>query len=81
MKGNGIPAPNVRVNELILDFNALNKVESLPWDEHRLTERGWEKLTAEDLALLDEVAQVVARDDADFERVRELFKTVPALRK
>jgi hypothetical protein len=69
------------LNELLLDFNALNKVESLPWDETEQTERGYEKLSGHDLALLDRMSEAVSEGDAAFERVRDLFRSNPDLRK
>ena len=68
------------INELILDFNALNKVESLPWDEVRFTERGYDRLTAQELSLLDEMAEVIVAG-ASFQRIRDLFKSNSELRK
>lgn len=69
------------LNELQLDFNALNKVESLPWDEIEQTKRGYEKLTGPELALLDRMSEAVLEGDAAFERIRDLFKSNPDLRK
>jgi hypothetical protein len=69
------------LNGLILDFNALNKVESLPWDGSPLIERGFDRLTEDELALLDSVAKVAVEEDAPFDRVRELFGREPSLRK
>jgi len=69
------------INELLLDFNALNKVESLPWDEMQQTKRGYEKLTGPELALLDRISEAVQEGDVAFERIRDLFKSNPDLRK
>jgi hypothetical protein len=69
------------LNELLLDFNALNKVESLPWDEMQQTKTGYEKLTGPELALLDRMSEAVQEGDAAFERIRDLFKSNPDLRK
>lgn len=69
------------VNELVLDFNALNKVESLPWDRTQLDRTELDELTAVELGLLDELAATVSEGDAAFARIRQLFKTRPRLRK
>jgi hypothetical protein len=69
------------LNELLLDFNALNKVESLPWDETEQTKRGYEKLTGQELILLDRMSEAVLEGDAAFDRIRDLFKSNPDLRK
>jgi hypothetical protein len=69
------------LNELQLDFNALNKVESLPWDEMRLTEKGYEDLTTSDLILLDDLARTILKGDAAFTELRSLYKSNPLLRK
>jgi hypothetical protein len=69
------------LNELLLDFNALNKVESLPWDETEQTKRGYEKLTGQELILLDRMSESVLEGDAAFGRIRDLFKSNPELRK
>jgi len=69
------------LNELLLDFNALNKVESLPWDGTELGEKGYARLSASELSLLDRIADGVVEGDAAFERIRDLFKSDPGLRK
>ncbi|MDX1741576.1 MAG: transglutaminase-like domain-containing protein [Rhodothermales bacterium] len=69
------------LNELLLDFNALNRVESLPWDNTVVSRRGYNRLSAEDLRLLDDVAEAVLNVNRDFSRVRDLFRLHPQLRK
>jgi hypothetical protein len=69
------------LNELLLDFNALNKVESLPWDPTRLGQRGHASLNETELELLDRTAEAVVAGDDGFERVRALFRAHPELRK
>jgi hypothetical protein len=69
------------LNELLLDFNALNKVESLPWDGTELCEKGFARLTESELTLLDRIAGDIVEGDAAFERIRGLFKSDPRLRK
>ena len=69
------------INELLLDFNALNKIESLPWDETEQTKRGYEKLTGQELVLLDRMSEAVLEGDAAFGRIRDFFKSNPELRK
>jgi len=69
------------MNELQLDFNALNKVESLPWDEMALTEKGYDDLTTSELILLDDTAQTILKGDPAFPKLRSLYKSTPLLRK
>ncbi len=69
------------LNSLLLDFNALNKIEALPWSGTVLGEKGHAGLTPRELSLLDGVAEAVVESDHAFGRVRQLFKSTPALRK
>jgi hypothetical protein len=69
------------LNELVLDFDSLNKVESLPWDEVGLTQKGYTNLTESELELLDSTAEAALEDDVAFGRIRELFRSRPELRK
>lgn len=69
------------LNELQLDFNALNKVESLPWDEAGFTGKGYGKLTPEEMDLLDRMARTVLEGDTGFEKLRGMFRSQPELRK
>lgn len=65
-------------HKLIQDLAAQNKRELLLWDVWglMLAERD---LTADERALLDEVARVTQGGDAAFARARELYETEPGL--
>jgi hypothetical protein len=75
---------------LMRDFAALNKVETIPllmrlwrgltWDSWRLVGATDDELKDEDLALLDTVAELTVDPDAHFEELRELYKSRPELR-
>ncbi len=56
------------------DFWSLNKVEVLPWDVAGLAAKKEEEVTAEDLALLDEVAALTLGGDEAFAEVRARFE-------
>lgn len=62
---------------LVRDVAALNKVELLPWDGWGLVEveGGDEKVSAEQLAALDEMAALSGGDAADFARIRGLYES------
>ncbi len=66
--------------DLVRDVAALNKVELLPWDGWGLADARDEDLTAADLALLDEVAELTAGDVPDFDQVRALYQNNAGLR-
>ena len=78
---------------VVRDLAALNKVELLPWDAWGLIEKEDGSLTADELGLLDEVADLTVRasraHEADaaaggggtaFERLRALYETDDRLR-
>ena len=74
---------------LLRDFAALNKVETVPflvraeaklsWQPWRLVAASDEELTASDWALLDRVAELCASADDCFEQVRALYESTPDL--
>lgn len=45
---------------VVRDFAALNRVESLPWDDWGIIERPFPELTEAELALLDQAALISA---------------------
>jgi len=66
--------------DLVRDVAALNKVELLPWDGWGLIEGRDEDLSADDLALLDQVAELTSCDVPQFARVRRLYESNDRLR-
>lgn len=79
--------------QLLRDFAALNKVETVPylvrickgldWKPWRLVALKDNELTDNDLLLLDTIAELSLRVDANFNELRDLYKankelTVPA---
>ena len=65
---------------LLRDLFALNKVEILPWDGWGLMAMPDEALSAEDVALLDRVAESTAVDDPSFAEVRAIYEGDARLR-
>jgi hypothetical protein len=65
---------------LLRDLAALNKLEALPWDFFGLMTKPDEALTADDLALLDRVADLTLGGDAAFAEARALYETDARLR-
>lgn len=63
------------LNEIVLDFLALNKHEMLPWDEIGLSEKGMKNLTGEEKTLLDKLAGMLETGKEIFPEMRELFLT------
>ena len=61
--------------DLVRDIAALNKVELLPWDGWGLIERGDNELSADDLAALDDMAELTADAVPELERVRRLYES------
>ena len=66
--------------DLVRDLLALNKVEILPWDGWGLIARRDEELSADDLTLLDHVAELTRVDDPPFAEVRALYEGDDRLR-
>lgn len=66
--------------DLVRDVAALNRVELLPWDGWGLADARDEDLSADDLALLDEVAELTAGDVPAFDQVRALYQNNAGLR-
>ncbi len=65
---------------LVRDVASLNKMEPLPWDGWGIIEARDETLSADDLALLDQVAELTSGDVPEFDRVRWLYENDDRLR-
>lgn len=65
---------------LLRDIASLNKIELLPWDCWALVDKEEATLTASDLALLDQAAELTRGDVPEPELVRELYETDDRLR-
>lgn len=61
------------LNEVVLDFLALNKVELLPWDGNRLSEKGYDQLIETELQLLDRAAGLAEAGSDSFIQLRSLY--------
>ncbi len=59
---------------LVRDVASLNKMELLPWDSWGIIEAREADLSAEDLALLDRVAELTYGDMPEFDEVRLLYE-------
>lgn len=63
--------------DLVQDLVSLNKIEILPWDGWGLMSKEEETLSADDMALLDHIAELtvaIATDDEAFAEVRALYE-------
>jgi hypothetical protein len=58
---------------VVRDLASLNGVETLPWDAWGLADVPDEALTADDLALVDRAAGLIAGDAPDLAAIRALF--------
>ena len=72
---------NFVLNEMVLDFMALNKVESLPWDDNKLTKKGFSKLKYKELALLDRAAELASEGNKSFHEIRTFYKNNRSMQK
>jgi excinuclease ABC subunit A len=67
-------------NNLLNDFQAMNKVELTPWDcFDQLSQRSEAQLTVEDKALLDRIAALTGNDER-FEEMQSLYDALPRTR-
>lgn len=66
--------------DLVRDFLALNKIEILPWDSWGRMSSSGITPSAEDLAVLDQVAELTLAGDEAFDRLRDRFENDPELR-
>lgn len=69
---------------LVRDLASLNKVELLPWDSWGIIERRDEDLSADDLTLLDQMAELSGAAVPEFDSLRLLYESdnrlqVPAI--
>jgi hypothetical protein len=60
--------------DLVRDLLALNKIEILPWDGWGVIAKRDEDLSADDVALLDRIAELTLVDDPPFAEVRAIFE-------
>ncbi|HEX5839250.1 MAG TPA: transglutaminase-like domain-containing protein [Anaerolineales bacterium] len=65
--------------DFIRDVAALNKVELLPWDCWGLILDDYVSLPADDLSLLDHLADLTYSDVPEFDRVRQFYESDPRL--
>jgi len=65
---------------LVRDMASLNKLELLPWDGWGIMEAPDEALSAGDLNLLDQAAELTNSDVRNFDQVRRLYETDNRLR-
>lgn len=65
---------------MLRDLAALNNTPLLPWDSWGLMLKPETDYTAEDLALLDQVAALTQPDTRRFDELRALYENTPALR-
>jgi hypothetical protein len=73
---NGI---NFVKGDFIRDVAALNKVELLPWDCWGLIFSEYASLPADDLSMLDRLAELTHGDVPDFDSVRHIYESDPRL--
>jgi hypothetical protein len=64
----------------VRDVAALHKIELLPWDSWGIIEARDQDLSADDLAVLDEVAELTCADVSAFARVRAWYERDQRLR-
>jgi len=69
------------LNEMILDFMALNKTELLPWDDTELSGKGFNRLTREEYVLLNKASRLILAGDSSFPDMRALFQANTKFRK
>jgi len=66
--------------DFVRDVASLNKMELLPWDGWGLIEAQDADLSSDDLAFLDQVAELTSRDVPEFDKVRTLYENDHRLR-
>ena len=62
---------------LLRDLASLNTIELLPWDGWGLISKEEKDISADDLAMLDHIAELtlaISKDDAVFPEVRALYE-------
>jgi hypothetical protein len=65
---------------LLNELMALNKFEIHPWDTSNLGAKDYEKLTEQELSLIDKIADYTVSVDKHFKKMRDLYNSNPALR-
>ena len=66
--------------DFIRDVAALNKVELLPWDCWGMIFTDYATLPADDLSMLDRLADLTCTDVPNFDLVRQFYESDPRLR-
>jgi hypothetical protein len=66
--------------DLVRDLLALNKIEVLPWDGWGLIAKEERDLSADDMALLDRIAELTQVDEPSFDEVRAIYEGTARLR-
>jgi hypothetical protein len=59
---------------LVRDVASLNKLELLPWDGWGIIDTPEQALSADDLAMLDQVAELMKDDVPEFDQVQQLYE-------
>ena len=65
--------------DFLRDVAALNKMELLPWDCWGMILTEYETLPADDLSMLDRLAELTSKDVPAFDAVRQLYESDPRL--
>jgi hypothetical protein len=66
--------------DLVRDLLALNKIEVLPWDGWGLVAKEERDLSADDMLLLDRIAELTRVDEPPFAEVRAIYERTAGLR-
>lgn len=66
--------------DFLRDVAALNKMELLPWDCWGIILTEYETLPPDDLSMLDQLADLTAKDVPEFDTVRKIYESDPRLR-
>lgn len=69
------------LNEMVLDYMALNKIELLPWDGNKLSEKGIDRLKENDFELLDRASALAIAENDSFTEMRTFYKNNKKLQK
>ena len=65
--------------DFLRDVAALNKMELLPWDCWGMILTEYETLPPDDLSMLDQLADLTAKDVPEFDTVRKIYESDPRL--
>jgi hypothetical protein len=66
--------------DFVRDVAALNKIELLPWDSWGIIEARDDDLSADDLAFLDQLAELTCGDVPNLDHVRACYASDSRLR-